>query len=237
MQQTLAIPSHRILIVCGHYGVGKTNFSLNLARDRAQLGRKVTIVDLDIVNPYFRSSDYLAEMDSFGVNVVAPVLANTSLDTPSLSASVQAVLEQAACDEETFVIVDVGGDDVGATALGRFRPAIEAAGYDFVYVVNAYRNMTSTPEEAYEILQEIEARCLLKATALVANSHLKQLTTAQTVLNALPFARACATLCQLPLWLVCVPNNLLNEHEADSIERECGENVYPVSTIVKTPWE
>jgi len=229
--------TQQILIVCGHYGVGKTNFSLNVARDMAACGRQVTLIDLDIVNPYFRSSDYLDEMDAAGVRVVSPVLANTSLDTPSLSASVQAALEQVVEDASRFVIVDVGGDDVGATALARFRETIVASGYAFAYVVNAYRNMTSEPEEALAILREIESRCGLQATALVANSHLKQLTTSETIVNALPFAHACEELCQIPLWLVCVPNNLLNGHDADSIERTYGEKVYPVSTIVKTPWE
>ena len=76
-----------VVVVVGHYGVGKTNFALNLALDAAAAGRAVTLADMDVVNPYFRSSEYAAVLDAAGVRLVAPVFAGagTSLDVPSLT--------------------------------------------------------------------------------------------------------------------------------------------------------
>ena len=133
----------RITVVCGHYGSGKTNFSLNLAIDMAkEKNKRITLVDLDIVNPYFRSSDYRELLENSGVHVIAPKYAGTNLDTPALSAEIDSVF----CDENTQVIFDVGGDDAGAFALGRYSDKIKQENYSFIYLVNKYRNLTNTPE-------------------------------------------------------------------------------------------
>ena len=101
-----------ITIVAGHYGAGKTNFSVNLALDLVEAGREVTLVDLDIVNPYFRASEQRALLESAGAHLVAPVFseAGTSLDVPSLTGAIMPTLEDAS--EEHPVIVDLGGDDI-----------------------------------------------------------------------------------------------------------------------------
>ena len=135
------------VVVTGHYGCGKTNFSINLALDYAAKGRKVTIVDMDLVNPYFRTSDYRELLESKGIEVIAPVFGHTNLDIPSLPASMYSIF-----DSKDMVIVDVGGDDIGSTVLGRFRPKFEGLDYDMLYVVNRFRNLTATPEEAVEVL-------------------------------------------------------------------------------------
>ena len=72
----------RVTVICGHYGCGKTNLALNLALEAAAKGEKVTVADLDIVNPYFRSSEYGGLLEEHGVRLIAPVFAGTTLDTP-----------------------------------------------------------------------------------------------------------------------------------------------------------
>ena len=103
------------VVVTGHYGCGKTNFSINLALDYAAKGRKVTIVDMDLVNPYFRTSDYRPLLEENGIEVITPVFGATNLDIPSLPASMYSIF-----DREGRVIVDVGGDDVGRPTLVPF---------------------------------------------------------------------------------------------------------------------
>ena len=110
----------RITLVCGHYGSGKTNFALNLAVNAAKSGEKITLVDLDIVNPYFRTADYKDELEAAGVNVIAQNLEGTTLDAPALTARMFSIFEESM----GRVIVDVGGDDAGAAALGRFSRTI-----------------------------------------------------------------------------------------------------------------
>ncbi|MGV8084450.1 MAG: ParA family protein [Coriobacteriia bacterium] len=219
-------------MVTGHYGSGKTNLAVNLALD--SLGRfdRVTLVDLDIVNPYFRSSDYTQQLEQRGVHVVAPRFAGTTQDVPSLSAEVYAVFES-----EGAVIFDAGGDDAGATALGRFARNFEAIDYEMLYVINRYRNLTSSAQEAADLLREIEAASHLKATGIVNNSHLRDETSPATVLASLPFARETAELLGLPLVCTTVPKRLAEQFSAIPGDPAYVENAYPIEVYVRTPWE
>ena len=222
----------RFTIVTGHYGCGKTNLSVNLALDLAATYDEVTLVDLDIVNPYFRSSDYTTLLTAGGVRVISPTFAGTTLDTPSLSGAIgSAFLTPGA------VVFDVGGDDAGATALGRFSRDIEPIDYDLLYVVNRYRNLTSTPRGAAELLGEIEAASHLKATGVVNNSHLQAETTAATVLGSLAFASDTAALLGLPLVCTTVPLRLAGEFSDTQGSANYVENAYPVEVYVRAPWE
>ena len=215
-----------LTLVCGHYGTGKTNLSINLAVECARSGKDVVLVDLDIVNPYFRSSDYADILKKEDIRVVGPIFANSNADTPSLPAEMGTVL----ADTTKTVIVDVGGDDVGATALGRYAEIISKRGYEMIYVINRYRSMTSTPEDAAEILVEIERACGLKATSIVNNSHLKQITTADTVLDSVHFADCTAKMLGLPISFTTAPKGV-----ADALNNI--PNVYPIEIYVRTPWE
>ena len=105
----------RIVVVVGHYGSGKTNFSVNLAVDLKAAGRDVILVDLDIVNPYFRSADFGALLEEKGIGLIAPVYARSNLDVPALDGRLDAVIES-----DKTLVIDVGGDDAGAAALGRY---------------------------------------------------------------------------------------------------------------------
>lgn len=264
-----------ITVVVGHYGTGKTNLSMNLALDAAAAGIQTVLVDLDIVNPYFRSSDYTDLLQERGVRMVAPVLARSSLDTPSLSAEVGGAIEWAQgrvdgfgfpsadslCEKtgaapERLAILDVGGDDVGATALGRFSDMILREPYEMVYVVNKYRNLTQDAASAVEILQEIQEKSGLEVSAVANNSHLRQCTETSTILDAFSFGGEVAELLGVPLVCTTFPRALLEDATAvNAFNRpdaadgvSCAstgdvnslatlENAYPVTIHVKTPWE
>ena len=222
----------KFIVVTGHYGCGKTNFSINLAMDYVKSGHKVTLVDMDLVNPYFRTSDYRDILEEKGIEVIAPVFGHTNLDIPSLPAAMYSIFEK-----EDIVIVDVGGDDVGATALGRFKPKFDGIDFDMLYLVNRFRNMTSSPEEAVEVLREIEAVSGLKATAVVNNSHMMGDTDEKILSEGKDFAEVVSKLTGLPL----IANTLRKDlYEKESMlksvnqDREC--DVYPVEIFVKTAW-
>ena len=125
-----------VLIVCGHYGVGKTAFSLSLAKDAFRAGKHVTLVDLDVVNPYFRSSDQAQSLRAAGISVITPVYAgpDCNIDMPALTGAVAPAIERASSDAGELCIIDVGGDDAGAAALGRFSRTIASAPYEMWYV-------------------------------------------------------------------------------------------------------
>lgn len=217
------------IIVCGHYGCGKTNFAINLAIDYKNRGRDVTLADLDLVNPYFRVSDYKELVESRGIHVVTPSFGATNLDIPSLSPEIYSIFEN-----HDLVIIDAGGDDVGATVLGRFHEKLKGINYDMLYLVNRYRSLTTSPEEAVQVLREIEAVSRLRATQIVNNSHLKQETTSLIINEALEFGRTAALLTDLPLLLTTVPAEIADSVEYD--EEQYGK-LYPVDIYVKTNWE
>lgn len=216
----------RLIIVTGHYGSGKTNLSVNLALDFKRAGRAVTLVDLDIVNPYFRSADFKEKMEKNGISMITPTFANTNLDIPSISVNLNGVIH----DRDRVVILDVGGDDAGAAALGGYAKSIvETGAYDMLYVVNRYRYLTQQPEDAVQILREIETASRLKATRIVNNSNLAFTTTAEEVQRSAAYASSVATLTGLPLWGTCVMKEL-----AEKIDTIPG--IYPVEIYVRTIW-
>ncbi|MBQ2774391.1 MAG: ParA family protein [Clostridia bacterium] len=217
----------RITLICGHYGSGKTNLALNMALEAAKSGEKITLVDLDIVNPYFRTVDYTEVLEKQGINVIAQNLEGTTVDAPALTARMFSIFDESM----GRVIVDVGGDDVGATALGRFAQRFNESGYDMLYVINRNRKFISEPDEAASLLGEIETACRLKATALVNNSHLGPQTTAQDVIDSVPYAKAVSKVTGLPLLMTTAPKAVCDEI-GDRVD-----NLYPVDVVVRLPWD
>lgn len=213
----------RITILCGHYGCGKTNLALNLALEEAPC----TLADLDIVNPYFRSSEYEALLAQNGVRLIKPVFAGTTLDTPTLSPALFSIFDEAA----GRVLIDAGGDDAGVTALGGLSSQLEACGYEMIYVINRNRVLSQTPEDAAGLLREIETASRLKATGIVNNTHLGVETDLETLLEGLPFAQKTAELCNLPLLYSTAPDFAL------SAEERLPQGFRLIRRLVKFCWE
>lgn len=214
----------KINIVTGHYGSGKTNFSANLAVKLAENGGKVTVVDLDIVNPYFRSADFGELFSGKNIELIAPLYANSNLDIPAISFD----LERIASGDGSLVI-DVGGDDAGAIALGRYAKAFSAFAddIDMLYVVNCRRFLTRTADEALELMYEIEAAAQMKHTAIVNNTNLLYETTAEILEDSAVFAKEISDRSGLPIAFSCVPLGLAAEVP----------NPFPVEIYVKKVWE
>ena len=222
-----------VTVVVGHYGAGKTNFSVNLAIDLASSGADVALVDLDIVNPYFRASEQRRLLEEHGVRLIAPVFAEagTSLDVPSLTGQIAPAIQGAWADGNTsrYVIVDAGGDDVGATALGRFSRFVKEGDYAMLYVANRYRNLVQDPVDALENMHEIEAACHLEISAIVGNAHLKDETSAEVVRLGKDYATELSELSHKPLVATCA------HHELTGLSDD--EDVYRINIYVRSPWE
>ena len=187
----------RLTLFAGHYGSGKTNIAVNYAISLAKEGKSVCIGDLDIVNPYFRTKDSAKELEDAGVTLISPQFANTNVDLPALPAEAYRLVE----DKSIYGIMDIGGDDRGAYALGRYVPAIKAENdYRMIFVANCYRPLTRTPEDALEVMKEIEAACGLAFTDIVNNSNLGPETTPETVLASLEFVEQLSKLSGLPIF-------------------------------------
>jgi hypothetical protein len=163
----------RFYILAGNYGSGKTELSLNFALALAKQGN-TALCDMDIVNPYFRSSENAAMLDAHGIRLIKPPFANTAVDVPALSAEMFAAF---GCD---YAVFDAGGDPVGASALGGLKRYFDDNRADtvFYYIVNARRPFQGSVDDAYEMLLQIERNSRVKADALVNNTNLAAETTA-----------------------------------------------------------
>lgn len=194
-----------ITVLLGHAGTGKTNTALGLALALADEGYEVTLADLDVVNPYFRSSDYPELLEAANIRLIAPVMARTTLDTPSLTGELDVAIEQAAGSDTKRLIIDVGGDDDGAITIGRWSARLKAAHARVLYVVSAYRSLTLQPEEAAALLPDMEYTSRLKADAVLNSTNLGNETTADHVRHGRAFAREVSQLLSLPMEASVVP--------------------------------
>lgn len=199
------VNAKRVTILTGHYGSGKTSIAVALALRLRAEGKAVTIADLDIVNPYFRTTDHKRELAKSGVRLVASPFANSNLDVPSLPAELYRAVE----DRSAFAVLDVGGDDRGAVALGRYAPSILAEGnYEMLFVVNFFRPLTKTAADAFQVMREVEEACGIRCTGLVHNSNLGAQTTAADVLSSAERIGELARLTGLPVFLTAVRGRL-----------------------------
>lgn len=202
----------RVTLLCGHYGSGKTNIAVNLALSLAKTHPRVAIADLDIVNPYFRTKDSAAALAAAGVRLICSAYANSNLDIPALPQDLYAVTD----DKGLACVVDVGGDDRGALALGRIVPALLAENdYEMLMVINAARPLTRTAGEIAEVLAEITAACGMAPTGLVNNTNLGAETTADVVRKSQKFAAEAAAVTGLPLVATTVEARLFDELKSE----------------------
>lgn len=216
----------RITVITGHYGCGKTNLSVNLALNAAKKWKDVTVVDLDLVNPYFRTADFKKLFEENGINLIAPDFANTNLDVPS----VQFDIEQLAAGDGCLII-DVGGDDAGAFALGRHAQALNnySDELDMLYVINQRRNLTETADEAVSLMYEIEAASRMKHTAVVNNTNLGCETNVEIIAQSKGFADEVSAKTGLPLAFTTCPEDLCKSPE--------NPDILPIKVFVKPLWE
>ena len=210
----------RITLLCGHYGSGKTNVAVNMALSLRKQRERVAIADLDIVNPYFRSKDSISDFQDNGIRLICSEYANSNVDIPALPQDMYAITD----DKELSVIIDVGGDDRGALALGRLAPKIiEENDYEMLMVINCYRPLTRDAVSTIEVMREIEYAGHIKFTGIVNNSNLGVATTPEDVLKSIEYAKEVSEQSRLPLVYTTVNENIYNDL-CDKIE-----NLLPLS--------
>lgn len=199
--------SKRVTLFAGHYGSGKTNIAVNYAFHLKNLGKNVVVADLDIVNPYFRTKDSIDELTQAGIRLISSEFASSNVDLPALPQDVYSIFDK----EGESAVMDIGGDDRGAYALGRYADYIKNENdYEMLFVFNKYRPLTPTAEDALEIMREIEAACNISFTAIINNSNLGEITTPDDVLNSVEEAEKLSELSQLPIKMTTATANLVN---------------------------
>ncbi len=218
----------RVTIFAGHYGSGKTNISVNYALKLADEGKAVSIADLDIVNPYFRSKDTKQMFESRGVKFISSEYANSNVDTPALPADAYSIT----ADKTRYAVVDVGGDDRGALALGRYVPGIvEENDCEMLFVINKFRPLTADAVSTIEVMNEIEMACKIKFTGIINNSNIGASTTADDVLSSVEYANEVSRLAEIPVTMTTVDERIYPELKG------CIDNVMPLKLYVQQSWQ
>lgn len=194
----------RITLLCGHYGSGKTSIAINLALALRKTAEQVALADLDIVNPYFRSKDRQRELEQAGIRFICSPYANSNVDIPALPQEMYAITH----DRTQTAILDIGGDDRGALALGRLAPAIrEENDYEMLLVVNCFRPLTRDAASTIEIMREIEYAAGIPFTGIVNNSNLGSETTDEVILSSAAYAQEISSQTGLPILLTTVADS------------------------------
>ena len=207
--------SERLIMIVGNFGSGKTEVSVNLAIGLARAGRSVQIADLDLVNPYFRCREAQLQMERHGIRVVVPPGAQAFADLPIVVPEIQGMLHP---PEGTLCLFDVGGDDIGAKVLASLRPRIADGSYELWQVINSRRPFTDTVDGCLAMQAALEKASRLEVTGLLANSHLIEETTAETVLEGWRLARDVSRQNGLPVRCVAVIDSLAGSAELDRID-------------------
>ncbi len=216
----------RISVFVGHYGSGKTNVALNFALMLREKEENVAVADLDIVNPYFRTQDCAKMLEAKGIRLISSEFAGSNVDLPALPADVYTISD----NRNVFAVMDVGGDDRGALALGRYVPAIvQEDNYNVFFVINKFRPLTKTPELTMEVLREVEQASGIKITALINNSNLGEITTAEDVEGSAQYASEVSRLSGIPVAFTTVREDLC--------DRVNIENIMPIKLYVQQSWQ
>lgn len=217
----------RITLFAGHYGSGKTNIAVNYALHLKDAYDKVSIADLDIVNPYFRTKDSEAFLESRGIHLISSEYANSNVDVPALPAEAYAIID----DESVHAVIDVGGDDRGALALGRYSPSIiRQNDYEMLLVINKFRPLTPDCASTVAVMREIETAAGMKFSGIINNSNLGDETTAEDIIGSVAYAQAISEASGLPIKMTTVKEDLY-ESVKDKVS-DC----FPIRLYVRQSW-
>ncbi len=217
-------------VLVGNYGSGKTELALALARyQRKQTQSRVVLVDLDIVNPYFRSAEQGALLTDEGIELMMPSFAMSSVDVPSLPAQIQSIF----ASNYDHVVIDVGGDDTGAAALGRYHPNFAAVREQvtLLYVINPLRPLSGTVEDIQSLFALIASRGRLQPDFLVNNANLQTETTAQDLIHGQALLQEVSGRLQVPIGLVVGEERL-----REQLPQDMQAMFFPIRPLMKPDW-
>ncbi len=217
----------RTTVFAGHYGSGKTNVAVNYALWLKNFEKNVSVADLDIVNPYFRTKDSAKVLEKSGIKLISSEFANSNVDTPALPGEIYSVFD----DKTVYSVLDIGGDDRGALALGRYVPhLLEENNYEFLFVINKFRFLTKDAKDTVEVMREIEEASKLKFTAIVNNSNIGEETTKEDVLSSVAYANEVSAITGLEIKMTTIKSDLYDLLKNDIL------NLQPIDLYVRQSW-
>lgn len=222
------ILSKRIKIFVGSFGSGKTEIAINYSIYCRKSHAKVAIVDLDIVNTYFRTREARDTLDLKDIKVIAPKGEMAYADLPLISPEIKGLIQ----DSEYHLILDVGGDDVGTVVLGNFKSSIEDLDYEMLLVVNSYRPFNQDIPQIKQIAQEIENSSRLKISGIVSNPNLSIQTDENVIKKGHILIKQAARKLKVPIKFICVDERFSQEIKQENFE----EPIFYIKRFMHLPW-
>ena len=217
----------RLRFVVGHYGSGKTEFSINYAVRLAEMGEKVALADLDVVNLYFRSREKTEVLERLGVKVIGSSVKASAVDIPAISAEIVTPMQ----DESYEAVIDVGGDPAGARTLGRYEEYLVDGNYDMFFVLNANRPETQTIDKVIEYLKKIEDTARAKVTGIINNTHMLKSTTVLDVLKGQKLALKVSENLDIPIKYISAIENVAKE-----LPKDLEGQIFPMTLYMREDW-
>ncbi len=219
-----------IIVIVGGYGSGKSEVAVNLARYlAAKLTEPVAIADLDIVNPYFRSREAAQGLARLGIKSLIPPGQLIYAEIPIIIPEIKSSIERS----DGKVILDVGGDEVGAKVLSSIHDAFREDDYEMLLTLNANRPFTADLAGTTKIMSEIEVSSELKFTGIISNTHMLEQTEPNDVLRGLELARQVSNHRGIPVCFVSALTEVLEKMTRQQIN--CP--VLPLHRSLLKPWE
>jgi hypothetical protein len=217
----------RVFIFTGHFGSGKTEVAVNFAM-KLGLQYRTAIMDFDIVNPYFRTADAKDILKEKGINIVSSMYANTNVDVPAVPAEINSLF----INKDQRVVLDVGGDDIGARALSAFKEQIQNDDFEMYFVVNVKRPMTDSAEKIEKIIGEIESSSRLKVSSLINNTNILKSSTGEEILEGQKILEKVSLKLGIPIAFTSGFSYII-----DKVRKDIKGEVFVMDKFIKLPWE
>lgn len=217
----------RIRVFTGHFGSGKTEIAINYALKLNEEGKKVAIADLDIVNPYFCTRDQTEYLEEKGIKVIATPKEFSNAELGTVPLNTLTVFN----DKTYEVVLDVGGDDQGAVALGQYNKYFREEDYDMYFVINTTRPLTSDVDSIIQYINEIQRASRLKVKYLINNTNLSYETTVDMIKEGFEIVKEVSEKINIPIAFTAVREDL-----ASQVKEEVGTNIFPIKIFMLPPW-
>lgn len=226
-------------VLLGAFGSGKSELALNMAIQAAKSG-PCTLVDLDVINPYFRTSERGDVLTPAGVELIMPPFALDKIEILSLSARVYSAFTPG----EGSVFFDIGGDHIGSVALGQYKPhfdRIPKEHLNVLFILNPLRPTAADLESAYATLEKIQFVSRLSVTGLVNNGNLAGETDCSHLLEGYGLVKALSERTGIPVWGTCGTQNVLDAFDAYAKENGLDPayigRYQPIEVMMHRSWD
>lgn len=228
----------KMYVLIGNYGSGKSELALNFAFKAAARGERTELLDLDMVNTYFRLTERGKMTRMKEIRLVSPNYSCSGVETLSLPAEVASAF---AMDWDT-VVFDVGGDAVGSTALGRYHQDFmdmldEGGELEVLNVVNTRRPLAGTVEKILHLQEDMQVHSRLKISGMINNTNLATATTEADLRDGYKIIKEVSEMSGVPVLYTSGKKEFLDKFLAEGHDSRYIGTPIAIDTYMQRDWD